>query len=159
MTYLIKTGETPLTVVVVDCGVWTVILTVAGGKNLDWDWKIMQMRDDWRARAVTVVDCWLRASCKRRLIRDVNLRFSIWDFKRRLIREGVNKVDQLIAFDLFHPIGGWHVATTVKFYLLWANSLNRVWNRDFMRFHPILTIFTISDAILLISEFYERFST
>ena len=53
MTSLVKTGETSLTVVVV----WTVILTVAGGKNVVDDGN---NADEGRARAVTVIDCWLR---------------------------------------------------------------------------------------------------
>jgi hypothetical protein len=38
-------------------------------------------------------------------------------------------------------------------------SLNRWWNRDFMRFHLILTILPDFDLILPIFEFYKRFST
>lgn len=61
-----KTGETSLTVVVV----WTVILTVASGKNVGDDGN---NADEGRARAVTVVDCWLRGrlqEIKRRLKRE-----------------------------------------------------------------------------------------
>ena len=54
-----------MTVVVV----WTVILTVASGKNVGDDGN---NADERRARAVTVVDCWLRGrlqEIKRRLKR------------------------------------------------------------------------------------------
>ena len=49
-----------------------------------------------------------------------------------------------------------------NFYLEWTfrvKSWNRRWNRDFMRFHPILTILPDFNPILSISEFFEWFCT
>jgi hypothetical protein len=63
------------------------------------------------------------------------------------------------AFDLLKPIGGRHLAATLHSYSLRVNSFNRWWNRDFTRFHPILTILPDFDPILPDSEFYTWFST
>jgi hypothetical protein len=53
VTYLVETGETPLLL----CGVWTLVLMVAGEKDAVDDGKIKKMRAVVEYRW-TVVDCW-----------------------------------------------------------------------------------------------------
>ena len=97
-----KTGETSLTVVA-----WTVILTVAGGKNVGDDGN---NADEGRARAVTVVDCWLRGRLQ--------------EIKRRLKREdwfGEEKTEErrllVVKFGIFNLGISW-ITECLKFWIV-----------------------------------------
>jgi hypothetical protein len=83
----------------------------------------------------------------------------MWTVKRREKTDwfGEERIMNCIWFGISNrrsTRGSW-----IVFNFLRAKSLNRQWNRDFKRFHPILTILPYFNPILPDFEFRKRFST